>query len=94
MTISMFDFGRLILFIVLTIYFGYRFKKERRVSDLIWTLIFLSGITAAKFIFPEYRVSLQSNIIYIVVNTAILLAVVALIIYYVYARIKIKKQMD
>ncbi|CDM69303.1 putative membrane protein [Clostridium bornimense] len=93
MKIEMFDFGKLMLFIVLTIYFGYRFKKERLVSDLILSLIFLLGVTAAKFIFPEYRTVFQSNIIYIVVNNTILVIVVALIIYYGYVKIKSRKNM-
>lgn len=84
---STIDFGRLLMLIILAIYFFYRFFKHKKLSNLILALIFIYGLTSRKFMFYSERINLSNNKVYIISNIIIII-ISSLLLYALYKKIK------
>lgn len=86
---STIDFGRLLMLIILAIYFFYRFFKHKKLSNLILALIFIHGLTSRKFMFYSERINLSNNKVYIISNIIIIIIIsLLLLLYALYKKIK------
>lgn len=78
------DFGRLIIWSLLLIYFSIRFIKHKGLSNLYFDLMGLYGLTLLNFILVRYRtheiINFLDSVAMKVVNTSIAISLVIIVL--------------
>lgn len=72
----MIDYGKSLIFILLSIHFIIKFVKSKKLSDLTKGLLAILCLTSARFMFDPYRSEFLNNRPYVILNIIVCLCIV------------------
>lgn len=78
----MLDYGRLVLFIGVCIYFAYKFFKTRKLGDLILMLFGVFGVISGSFLVGTNNQYLLNENLYNIFNGILLIILFILLSFY------------